>query len=128
LITPVIFQSFGRDTAGEIVGKLFPYYFPYNLILSFLALIVFLLFVGIQGTVPNKVTIMLLAAALLINLFITFKLYPDIKGIKQKITTFEMPSDESPIRNKFQKLHRVSAVLNMFLLIDGTVLLILHNT
>ena len=33
LVTPVIFQSFGRDTAGEIVGKLFPYYFPYTLTL-----------------------------------------------------------------------------------------------
>jgi hypothetical protein len=41
IVTPIIFQSFGRDYAGEIVGKLFPYYFPYNLILSVLALIVF---------------------------------------------------------------------------------------
>jgi uncharacterized membrane protein len=128
LITPIIFRSFERDTAGEIVGKLFPYYFPYNLILSGLALIVFLLFVGIQGKLHNRITVILLIAALLINLFVTFKLYPDIKGVKQQITTFEARSDESPIRNKFRKLHGVSAILNILLLIDGTILLILRNT
>jgi len=127
LVTPIIFQSFGRDTAGEIVGKLFPYYFPYNLILSVLALIVFLLFVGIQGKIQHKTTMILLIVAVLINLFITFKLYPDIKSVKQQITTFETQSDESPMRNKFKHLHGVSAILNIFLLIDGTVLLILHN-
>ncbi len=128
LITPVIFQSFGRGTAGEIVGKLFPYYFPYNLVLSGLALIVFLLFVGIQGKVQNKIIMLLLITAFLINLFVTFKLYPDIKGVKQQIATFETQSDESAIRNKFRKLHRVSAILNIFLLIDGSIVLILYNT
>jgi len=128
LVTPIIFQSFSRDTAGQIVGKLFPYYFPYNLVLSVLALVVFLLFVGIQGKIQNKITMILLIAALLINLFVTFKLYPDIKGVKQQIVAFETRSDESPIRNKFRKLHKLSAILNILLLIDGAVLLILHKT
>ncbi len=69
----------------------------------------------------------LLIAAVLINLFVTFKLYPDIKSVKQQITTFETRSDGSPMRNKFRNLHGVSAILNIFLFIDGTVLLILHN-
>jgi len=69
----------------------------------------------------------LLIAAVLINLFVTFKLYPDIKNVKQQIATFETQSDESPMRNKFKNLHGVSAILNIFLLIDGTALLILHN-
>ena len=127
LITPIIFQSFGRDTGGEIVGKLFPYYFAYNLILSVLALVVFLLFLGIQGKIQNKIIMVLLIAAFLINLFVTFKLYPDIKGLKQQIATFEIQSDESPIRNKFRKLHKVSAILNILLLIDGSFLMILYN-
>ena len=128
LVTPIIFQSFGRDTAGEIVGKLFPYYFPYNLIISILALTVFLLFIGIQGKIESKITIILLTSAGLINSFITFKLHPDIKTVKQQIITFETQSDESPMRNQFRKLHRMSAILNILLLIDGTTLLILNNT
>ena len=128
LVTPVIFQSFGKDTAGEIVGKLFPYYFPYNLIISVLALTVFLLFIGIRGKIEGKITIILLTAAVLINSFITFKLYPDIKEVKQQITTFEIQSDESLMRNKFRKLHGMSAILNLLLLMDGAFLLILNNS
>ena len=128
LVTPVIFQSFGRDTAGEIVGKLFPYYFPYNLVLSVLALIIFLLFIGRQGKIENKITMFLIAAAVLINIFIVFKLYPDIQSVKQQITTFETQTDESPARNQFRKMHGLSALLNILLLLDGTALLILNST
>jgi uncharacterized membrane protein len=127
LVTPIIFQSFGRDTAGEIVGKLFPYYFPYNLIISVVALIVFFLFIGTRGKLESNITRIFLIAAVLTNLFVTFKLYPDMKSVKQQISTFETQSDESPARNKFKKLHGVSAILNILLLIDGTVLLILSN-
>jgi len=128
LVTPVIFQSYGRDTAGEIVGKLFPYYFPYNLVLSVLALIIFLLFIGLRGKIQNKTTIILLAAAVFINIFITFKLYPDITIIKQQITTFETQTEASPARDQFRKMHGVSALLNILLLLDGTALLILNTT
>ena len=113
LVTPVIFQSYGRDTAGEIVGKLFPYYFPYTLVLSVLALIVFLLFIGIRGKIQNKITTILLAVAVFINIFVTFKLYPDIQNVKQQITTFEAQADASPARDQFRKMHGVSALLNI---------------
>jgi len=128
LVTPVIFQSFGRDAAGEIVGKLFPYYFPYNLVLSVLALIIFLLFIGRRGKIENKITMFLIAAAVLINIFIVFKLYPDIQSVKQQITTFETQTDESPARNQFRKMHGLSALLNILLLLDGTALLVLNST
>jgi uncharacterized membrane protein len=127
LVTPIIFRSFGRDTAGEIVGKLFPYYFPYNLILSVAALAMFLVFVGIKGNTQGKITIILLSIAVVINLFVTFKLYPDIMRVKQQIKTFETQSSESPARNQFRKLHAISAILNMLLLIDGAALVILSN-
>jgi hypothetical protein len=108
LVTPIIFRSFGRDTAGEIVGKLFPYYFPYNLIISVLALAIFLLLTGTEGKMLRKVTIILLTAAVLINLFITFKLYPDIKNVKQQIETFETQTDESSIRSRMMSLSLIA--------------------
>jgi len=128
LVTPIIFQSFGRDTAGEIVGKLFPYYFPYNLVLSVVALAIFIVFIGIKGNIRRKIPIILLSIAVLINLFITFKLHSDIISVKQQIKTFETQSDESPARNQFRKLHTISAILNILLLIDGSALIILNNT
>ncbi len=128
LVTPVIFQSFGRDTAGEIVGKLFPYYFPYNLVLSVVALVIFLLFFGIRGKIQNKIAIILLTIAILFNLFVTFKLHPDIVSVKQQIKTFETQTDASPARDQFRKMHGVSAIMNILLLLDGTALLILNTT
>jgi len=127
LVTPVIFQSFGRDAAGEIVGKLFPYYFPYNLSLSLAALVIFLLFFGVRGKIQNKITIILLTIAILINLFVFFKLHPDTVSIKQQIQTFETQSEESSMRGQFRKLHGISALLNILLLIDGIALLVLHT-
>jgi uncharacterized membrane protein len=128
LVTPIIFQSFGRDTAGDIVGKLFPYYFFYNLVLSVVALAIFLVFIGIKGKIQNKITIILLTIAILINLFVTFKLHPDIISVKQQIKTFETQSDESPMRHQFRKLHGDSALLNVLLLIDGIALLFINST
>ena len=127
LVTPVIFQSFGRDTAGDIVSKLFPYYFPYNLFLSVLALIIFALFFMARGNLERKITMILLVIAVVTNLLITFKIYPDIKRTKQQITTFETGSNEPTLRRNFTKLHTVSAMLNILLLMDGTVLLILNH-
>jgi hypothetical protein len=60
--------------------------------------------------------------------FTTFKLYPDIISVKQQIKTFETQTDESPARNQFRKLHAISAILNILLLIDGSALIILNNT
>jgi hypothetical protein len=84
-------------------------------------------FIGIKGKIQNKITIILLTIAILINLFVTFKLHPDIISVKQQIKTFETQSDESPARNQFRKLHAISAILNILLLIDGTALIILNN-
>ena len=128
LVTPVIFTSFTRDTAGEIVGKLFPYYFPFTLVTALLALIVFLFFIGVRATVQHRITLALLLFALLVNVFVTFKLYPDITRVKQEIVTFEETSSSDPKRLEFKKLHRMSSILNILLLLDGTVLLFISNS
>lgn len=128
LVTPVIFTSFTRDTAGEIVGKLFPYYFPFTLVTALLALIVFLFFIGVRATVQHRITLALLLFALLANVFVAFKLYPDITRVKQEIATFAETSSSDPKRLEFKKLHRMSSILNILLLLDGTVLLFISNS
>ena len=126
LMTPVIFRSFERDMAGRIVGKLFPGYFIFMLVLSILAL---LLFLAARNAAVSwrTLSLVLIVLALVINLFVTFKLHPDIKQVKQEIHSFEELSPEDPLRKKFGKLHAVSAVLNLLLLADGVTLLILST-
>ena len=126
IVTPVIFRSFGRDMAGEIVGKLFPSYFLYTLLLSVLALILFL---GSQLSLRKSAhawSLLLIAVAIILNLFVSFKLHPEIKKIKQEIPSFEAAQD-SPLRKRFGQLHGVSAILNLILLADGAALLLIST-
>jgi len=125
LITPAIFRSFERDMAGKIVGTLFTGYFIYNLVLSVLALILLGVIRSFLTGSGFKLSLILVICAILINLFVTFKLHPDIRKVKQEIHTFEEPAGDSPLRKKFGKLHAVSASLNLLLLADGITLLLL---
>ena len=124
VMTPVIFKSYGRDMAGEIVGRLLPGYFFYNLILSAAALVLFFLLASDRAALPFRLSLVLLSAALIVNVFITFKLHPEAVKVKQEVSSFERESPDSPARKKFRRLHGVSAALNLFLLADGITLLI----
>jgi MFS superfamily sulfate permease-like transporter len=113
--------------AGEIVGRLFPGYFLYNLVLSLLALILF--FISrrvISGIAPKgfRLPLFCLVIAVLVNIFVFFKLHPEIKAIKKEIHSFETVSSEDPLRMKFRRLHGISAVLNLLLFVDGVTLLV----
>jgi uncharacterized membrane protein len=124
IVTPVIFRSYPRDQAGEIVGRLFPGYFLYNLLLAALVLILFFIVANDQSKFTYRLTLVCVVTAVLINLFIVFKLHPDAVRVKQQVTSFERESPDSPARKQFRKLHGISAVLNLALLAEGIVLLV----
>jgi len=125
IVTPAIFRSFGRDQAGEVVGKLFPGYFLYLLALSALALIVFFLLGSDRAARPYRLSLFLLTAPLVVNTTVTFKLHPDAVRIKQQVASFERATPDTPARKEFRRLHALSAVLNLFVLADGVTLLAL---
>lgn len=125
IVTPVIFRSFGRDLAGKIVGELFPGYFLYNLVLATLALFLFFIVAGDQPRTAYWLSLLLLTTALIINVFIVFKLHPDTVRVKHAVTSFEREPPDSPVRKRFAKLHAASAVLNLMLLADGIALLVI---
>jgi uncharacterized membrane protein len=127
IVTPAIFRSYNRDLAGEIVGKLFPVYFPSLFALSLLALLLFLLLRSDASAVVARTCLALLLAAVLVNSYVTFKLYPDAVRIKQQVATFDRATPDTPARQEFRRLHAVSAVLNLFVLLDGATLLALSR-
>lgn len=123
IVTPVIFKAYPRDQAGELVGKLFPGYFLYNLIIAALVLILFFVVANDRSTLTYRLSFVCAVTALLINLFIVFKLHPDAVRIKQQVASFERESPDSPARKEFRRLHGISAVLNLLLLAEGIMLL-----
>ena len=127
IVTPAIFRSYGRDQAGEIVGKLFPAYFLYLLVLSALALVLFFLLGADRASRPIRTSLFLLVVAVIINAYVLFSLHPKAVQIKQQVVSFEKAAPDSPDRREFRKLHGISAVLNLALLADGIALLALSR-
>ena len=128
LVTPAIFRSYARDQAGEIVGRLFPGYFLYLLVLSMLALVLFLLLRFERSGMAGRVSLVLIAAALIVNAYIHFRLHPETVKVKQQIASFEREAPDSPARAEFRKLHGISAGLNLFVLAEGVALLVLSRS
>jgi hypothetical protein len=121
--TPAIFRGYARDMAAQIVGKLFDVYFHYNMGLSILALILFLAVMSSGEMEGYRVSLILLIFAILINAYVVLKLHPEIKSVKQQVTSFETAPKDSGPRKRFGKLHAVSMAMNLLLLADGVTLL-----
>ena len=128
IVTPEIFRSYGRDAAGEIVGKLFPGYFVFALVLSALALLALPFCKSLFGQTSYRWSLVLAVIAVVINVFVYFKLHPEISSVKQEIHSFQSLTEDSPARKTFRKLHAVSATLNLILLADGVTLLIISTS
>jgi hypothetical protein len=127
IITPVVFKYFERDMAGNIVGRLFPGYFMYNMALSVLALILLITLRSSFTKWGFQLSLILVIAAVIINSFVAFKLHPEIRKVKEQIPSFESTDRASVLRRRFGKLHAVSATLNLLLLADGVTLLVLSS-
>ena len=125
VVTPVVFRSYGRDQAGEIVGRLMPVYFRYNLVLVLAALAVVLAFWWAWSPGPRRLALVLLLAAALGQGYVTFRLYPEVVAVKKTVASFEANPD-SAARKRFRSLHGLSMALNLALLADGALLLVLR--
>ncbi len=124
ILTPVIFRSYPRDAAGEIVGKLFPSYFLFTLVVSAAALVLFFISSAGRGPLIYRLSLVLVCLAVIISMYVNFRLYPEARRVKQQVRTFEASADD-PARIRFRRLHAQSAVLNLFMIADGLVLLII---
>ena len=126
ILTPVIFRSYPRDIAGGVVGKLFPSYFLFVLALSAAALILFILAFPDRGLRRYRISLLLSSLALITALYVNFSLYPEVEKVKREVHSFETASPDDPARTRFRRLHGQSAVLNLFMIADGFVLLLMN--
>ncbi|MBI5640819.1 MAG: DUF4149 domain-containing protein [Nitrospirae bacterium] len=125
IMTPVIFRAYPRDMAGDIVGRLFPAYFLFCVIVTAGALAVFVLSAYDPAASGYKLSLVLLSLAVVTTLYVNYRLYPQIQKVKHEVRSFEAVSPDDPARIKFRRLHAASSILNLFLLADGVALLII---
>jgi putative copper export protein len=120
VLTPIIFRSNSRDTAGQIVGTLFPGYFRWGLACGTVALFSLLILRG-KRFVPAAALLVLM---LTLTAFQAFWIEPRAAALKREISFESMPKDH-PLRREFSRLHAVSAVCNLTVFGGGVVLVIL---
>jgi uncharacterized membrane protein len=121
VLTPLIFKSYPRDQAGGIVGHLFPAYFRWGLACGALALITRLLLRGKEGPAATAI----LVAMLCVTSFQAFYIEPRAAALKKEIPSFETTPKDHPARKAFAKLHGVSAVCNLAVIVGGVALVVL---
>ena len=121
VMTPIIFKVYPRDTAGGIVGILFPSYFQWGLAWGAVALICLLLTTGRYRIASGAILALMLA----ITAAQAFIIEPKVAEVKKKIPSFETTPPDHPLRVQFRKLHGVSAVANLAVIGGGVALVIL---
>jgi hypothetical protein len=127
VVTPVIFRTQGREAAGRIVGAIFPLYFRYCLVLTAVALTARVVageaFHGVRqwrGTV-------LILTALLLSGYQAYGLAPRMERVKQSVASFEAAPADDPSRKEFARLHGISMVVNLTILLEGVALILAQD-
>jgi len=121
VLTPMLFRSESRDTAGRIVGLFFPGYFRWGLACGLVALICRIVLSGKGMTLSAAI----LAVMLTLSSFQAFYIEPRAAALKREIVSFETTPKDDPLRRQFAKLHGVSAVCNLSVIVGGVILVVL---
>jgi hypothetical protein len=121
LLTPILFRTESRDTAGRIVGNLFPGYFRWGIACGMVALLCRL---GMSGGV-RRLPLVLLVIMLAVTSFQALYIEPRAAELKARISSFETTPKDHPLRREFSRLHGISAACNLTVLAGGVVLVVL---
>jgi hypothetical protein len=121
VLTPIIFKVNDRDTAGRIVGTLFPGYFKWGLACGAVALVSILLIRG-KNFVP---ILLILILMLTLTSFQAFSIEPRAAALKKEIPSFVTTPKDNPLRREFSRLHGISAACNLSVIAGGIALVIL---
>ena len=122
VLTPIIFKSYDRDTAGGIVGILFPGYFQWGVFCGVIALAA----IFMSATITRrKIAAGIIAAMLVISSIQALVIEPKAAALKKQIPSFATIPKDDPLRVQFGKVHATSAGLNLAVIGGGLVLLAL---
>jgi len=121
ILTPILFKSYSRDIAGNIVGILFPGYFQWGLACGVIALLCLPLTRGRQVMASGIV----LAVMLILTATQAFIIEPRAAELKRQIPSFETTPTDYPQRVQFRKLHGISASANLAVIAGGAILVML---
>jgi hypothetical protein len=124
MITPIIFKSYSKAMAGEIVGHLFGWYFKYNLILTTVALVLFF-FIRPSIRWLSYLSALVLVLSFILNIVSVTVIHPKAKKIKQEINSSDSEIDVQEARKAFARVHGISMVVNLIIICAGCAMIVL---
>ncbi len=124
VVTPVIFRTQGRDAAAKIVGAIFPLYFRYGLVLTAVALLTRTVTGEAFHGARQWAGTLLILTALLLTGYQAYGLAPQMERVKRSVASFETAPADDPARKEFSRLHGISMVVNLIILLEGAALLV----
>ncbi|MBI4377751.1 MAG: DUF4149 domain-containing protein [Nitrospinae bacterium] len=124
IAAPGIFKVLPRETAGEVVGEIFPKYWLIGYICSIAALLTLAYMAAYEKMIP-VIKISLLVLMTIITFFSGLAVGSKARSIKAEIKAVEEPAKKESLRMEFKSLHLKSVILNIALLILGAIFLFL---
>jgi uncharacterized membrane protein len=124
LVTPVIFGTQPRESAGKIVGAIFPVYFRFCLGATVVALLARAAAGMALSGARQLAGTALIVLSLTILAYHTYGLAPRMATVRETIHSREVIAEEDPARREFSRLHGLSMTLNLVVIVAGAVLVL----
>ncbi len=121
IAAPAIFKMLPRETAGDVVGKIFPQYYKIGSFCGVFA-IASLLFLS-EGSPPDNWRLVALGLMTLLTFFSAFRIGPKVRRLKADLRAAEEGTDREEKQQQFSRLHGFSMILNMIVLLVGLIFL-----
>ncbi len=121
---PGIFKALPRETAGEVVGAIFPSYWMTGYISSVAAFFSLLVISYAEKSFP-VMRVLVLAVMTGMTFYSGLAVGGEAAAIKARIKAAEDPLEKESLRAVFKKVHRRSSMLNMTVLALGVVVVFL---
>ncbi len=117
---PSIFKVLPRETAGDVIGAIFPKYWLIGYICSLVALISIIILSIIEIGIPIfRIGLLIIMTA--ITYYSGLVVGSKARDIKAEIRVAEDSGKKGILSVEFKSLHRRSVILNVILLILGLV-------
>lgn len=121
---PSIFKTLDRQTAGDVVGAIFPKYFLIWQVCAVLGVLT-LFYIGVKTGFSSSVKAGLLTLVLMggVTAYSSLVNAPQARDVKYQMRTETDDAAKEALRKKFGRLHGISMALNILTLVMGLVLL-----
>ncbi len=126
IAAPSIFKNLPRETAGEVIGHIFPKYWILGYVVSVLTLGSLIAISYTQKTFP-AVRILLLVIMLGLTFYSGLVVGKNATNIKAEIKTAEESVNKADLRSRFKRVHALSAILNLCVILLGLFLVYLTS-